>query len=539
MHICSFKRMLTIFHLTLILHILILSLIAVPGFFLSTTVGGAYSIEAMILDEDDNIGRMEGYNLFVVERHDVVSWASINRTLIITDLEGNIYFEKELYKEGALANFATEFINSTTIIYGDIDGAYLWNLETDVTQFLNFSGHHDYERNYANNTYFSLVGEVVEEEGVEYLFDRIIEYDLEGNEVWHVNSSSFVDYTQWCPYGDMEGKYRDVTHSNTVFYDEEEDVIYLNSRNLNTFHKIDHKTGELIWGLGEYGNFTLFDLRGNEKEILFYHTHSLEQIDHNKFIMFDNDEHNQTNVTNFHSRLLEITIDEDKMFANVSWEWISPQEYFSGWWGDCDILANNNRLGVFGVTGHPNTDLGARLVEVNIDGDIVWEYSFPKVGSEVFGVYQMERFRFSPIVSTPTFHDYGVNDSYLEWDVWYNFRSKTIFQGEYFITIDDELVESGNMNFPRYWQDSKIRYNISETELGEHEIVLVVADEGGHLSNETDLYSSTGSISFRVVRRTGLVIGLSVGLGVPIFIGTTIFIWFRFFAKKPLFKKKK
>ncbi|MCE7741911.1 MAG: hypothetical protein GOP50_05590 [Candidatus Heimdallarchaeota archaeon] len=534
MSFLSTKKLFTI----VLISFLTIQATTVQSFNLNNNIKYDYFFEVVKFDVTASSDRFEGYNLFVVERHDGVTWAAFNRTLVIADLDGNIYFTKELYTEGALADYATEFVNSTTILYGDEDGSYLWNLETDITQYLNFSGHHDYERNYANDTYFALQGEIVKEEYNSYLFDRIIEYDSTGAEIWHVNTSNFVDFTQWCPYEDMSGSHRDLTHSNTVFYDEKEDVIYLNSRNLNTFYKIDHKTGDVIWALGEYGNFTLFDISGNEKDILFFHTHALEKIDYNKFIMFDNDEHNQTNITNFQSRLLEITIDEDKMYANVSWEWISPREYYSGIWGDCDLLPNGNFLGVFGVTGHPNTEYGARLVEVNITGDIVWEYSFAKAGSDVFGVYRIERFRFAPIVSTPTFHNLGVNDSYLEWDVWYNFRSKTFFEGEFYISKDDELVESGAIEFPRYWQNTTVRYNISETELGEHEVSLVVSDEAGHLSNDTDRYSSTGSISYRTLRKTGLVIGLSVGLGVSILAGVIVLVWFKFVKKKSIFKRK-
>ena len=69
----------------------------------------------------------------------------------------------------------------------------------------------------------------------------------------------------------MESGIADITHSNTVYYEENDDSIYLNMRNTNTFYKIDHKTGEIIWVLGEYGVFVIYDLQGMEKDILFYH----------------------------------------------------------------------------------------------------------------------------------------------------------------------------------------------------------------------------------------------------------------------------
>ncbi len=481
--------------------------------------------------------RFEGYNLFVLEKCDAEGLIPINRTFLITDLEGNIYFKKEYGKEANLDFFGVEFINSTTILQGDHVSAKLWNLETNVTQDLNIYGHHDYERNYANDTYFAISKYTVDIDGTLYLFDKVREYLQDGTLIWELDTRSFTNQSQWCPYEDMVENYRDITHTNTVFYDEDEDVIYICCRTLNTIYKIDHKTQDVLWALGEYGNFKLFDINGKEIDIMFYHAHAVEKISEDSFILFDNDEHNQTDNMNHQSRMLEFKIDEDKMQANVTWQWIGSEEYYTGWWGDCDVLPNNNRLAVFGTPWHPKTSIGARLVEVNYEGDIVWEMFFDKEGTECFGVYKMERFHFAPIVSTPRFNDLGDNGSLFEWDVWYNFRSKTIFQGKYYISIDGNLVETGDVNFPKYWQATQIKFYVNESLTGEHEIELVVADEAGHLSNESDRYSSTGILTFKISKRIELIIGLSVGLGSLILICSFIFVRIKIF-KKPIFKRK-
>ncbi|MCE7740812.1 MAG: hypothetical protein GOP50_00005, partial [Candidatus Heimdallarchaeota archaeon] len=450
-----------------------------------------------------------------------------------------IYFSKELPTYSVSVQDA-EFINSTTILHGDKDGAILWNLETNKTKYLNFDGHHEYEKNYANDTYFSLSLEPIEVDDKTYLHDRIVEYDENGVEVWSASTSNFVSHTHWCPYEDMTGFQRDLTHSNSIVYDDVEDVIYLNVRNTNTFYKIDHKTGEAIWGLGEFGNFTLYDINGIERDILFYHTHSLEQISDNKFIMFDNDEHNQTDNTNHHSRLLEITIDEDKMFANISWEWIAPTDYFSAWYGDCDLLPNNNYFGNFGAQTRSDPTYCARLVEVNTEGEIVWEFSYERVSFNTFGIYRVERFRFEPIVSEPTYYSLGENDGYLEWDVWYNFRTRTEFEGRYYISLDNSLVENGTIEFPRFWKSTKVRYNISPTDYAENEVSLIVSDEAGHLSNETDRYEPIGSLSSENVKIIGIsIIGVAAGVLVALLSFAVYVVWRKLIKKKPLFKRKK
>ncbi|TFG08536.1 hypothetical protein EU534_02730, partial [Candidatus Heimdallarchaeota archaeon] len=240
------------------------------------------------------------------------------------------------------------------------------------------------------------------------------------------------------------------------------------------------------------------------------------------FILFDNDEHNQTDNQNHRSRLLEFEVDTDKMYANVTWEWIAPETFYSGWYGDCDLLPNNNRLGGFGTSWHPGTRIGARLVEVNYNGDIVWKMDFDKINTESFAVYRMERFHFAPIVSEPRLIDLGTNGSLVEWDVWYNFRSKTVFKGLYFITVDGDLVETGTIDFPKYWKPATKSFHLNESYSDIEEIALIVADEGGHLSNDSDIYSSTGRLLFKSESGLALVLGLSLGLGTSILTITVI-----------------
>ncbi len=483
------------------------------------------------VDESLDNKVFEGYNLYILERKDHHLNEIINRTLMITDLDGNIYFQRDISIEGSLSHGAARFYNSTTLIYGDDYGAHLWNLETNVTQFVAVSIHHDYEVNYANNTYFGLSSYQHIKDDIEYGFDYIKEFAMNGTEVWSKNLRDFINLSSWCPFEDGSYYNRDITHSNTLFYDEEEDVIFVNCKNLNTFYKIDHKTGDLIWGLGEYGNFTLFDKYGNEVTSLFYHAHSLEMVDNKTFIIFDNDYHNQTDATNLSSRIVEITVDESMMYANTTWEWTRGQEYFCLYWGDADRLPEGNRLGTFGTHGHPDTDLSARIVELNEEGEIIWEMSFPRVSSETFGMYRSERFRFAPIVSIPIFVELGPNDSYVEWDIWYNFRSRTEFIGNYYITLDGETVEYDTLTFPRFWQPIKIKYFIDISELELHEIALVVSDEAGHLSNETDLYSSSGSLYLKPLNKRSLIIGLSVSAAAISTIGIGVLVWFRYSSK--------
>ncbi|MHA1221738.1 MAG: aryl-sulfate sulfotransferase [Candidatus Heimdallarchaeaceae archaeon] len=430
----------------------------------------------------------KGENIFVLEQGNNSNIDQRWYSLLIVDMDGNILFEKSLANSTSLglSSLSVEFINSTTILLGEKDSVVLWNLEKDKKVPLGFKGHHDYEYNPITNTCLTFNRYPVEIDGVSYIFDRIEEYNLDGEMIWYMNTSDFISYTQWCPYRDTSYGFADLTHSNTLFWDTEEDIIYYNSRNVNTFYKINHSSGDVIWGLGEYGNFTLYDKRGNEKKALFYHAHALEKIDENKFIIFDNDMHNQTNSENKISRIVELNIDEKSMIANESWTWEAPPDYFSGWWGDADRLPNGDRIGVFGTRNHPYTDIGARLVEVNEDGEIVWEMNFPKSNNYSYGIYRMERFRFNPILQP--IEDRVVisnEDVRMTWQTWYNFRTKSRMNGSYQIYLNNSLIDSGIHTFDKFWKSCNLTINLGQLLKNTYNVTLVLTDEAGHSTTDT------------------------------------------------------
>ena len=143
----------------------------------------------------------DGYNLFVL-RKKKVDTVGYNQTLLITDMQGNILI-KENVVDGLfeLADVNVEMINSTTLLMGYQGTAALWNLATGTKKYLGFWGHHDYEYNNNDNTIFTFKYHSVNIDGQDYLFDLINEYDLNGNVVWSLDTSSFIGPWE-CPYHD-------------------------------------------------------------------------------------------------------------------------------------------------------------------------------------------------------------------------------------------------------------------------------------------------------------------------------------------------
>ncbi len=204
----------------------------------------------------------DGYNLFVLENINMATQQVVEQVLYITDMKGTIIYQKKVGSTTLpdVESYSVEFINSKTVICGLANSVILLNIETNEVVDLGFKGHHDYELNPINNTYFTLIiyQTWVDEEPV--VFDIVREHDFDGNIVWESSTWNYVNLDHWCPFEDKFDVRVDLTHTNTIIFDDKEDVLYINCRNTNTFYKIDHKTGDLLWSQGQFGNFTLRDI---------------------------------------------------------------------------------------------------------------------------------------------------------------------------------------------------------------------------------------------------------------------------------------
>ncbi len=421
----------------------------------------------MLWDIEYTGDAFEGYTLFDDTR--IIGFVlaytlDLTRNTSIVDIEGN------LIKESSMA-FAVEMFNSTTVLgqYG-MDQAKLWNIYDGTEVLLDIPSHHELEYNAVNDTIFALEFNPIIEDNSVFLFDNINEYTMDGQLIWTLDTSEFISSDNWS--GEYLASLRDMNHGNTIFFDQEEDIFYYNPRNLNTFYKIDHGTGEVLWALGQYGDFAMYDLNGDPSDSLFHHAHSVEQVDENTFILFDNEFYTGNEL----SRILEITIDEATMTANESWSWTAPSDYYAAYFGDADRLPNGNRLGTFGAMG------SARIVEVNDAGEIVWELTLPTDA----GVYRAERFRLSPILSTPQdILTISGNDVEVQWQAWYNFRPKRRMEGPYTLYLDDTEIDSGTVSFDKWWRPTNLTFSLGTLAEGNHNLTLWVEDGEGHATTDS------------------------------------------------------
>ncbi len=434
----------------------------------------------------------DGYNLFVLCKYDF-SETRTDSELVIMDMDGNMIAQIDAGQVSPLRTPA-EFIDPDTVLVGVQGGAALWHINNNSLEYLGFSGHHEYEYNPNNDTFFTLQYNPKEISGTTYYFDRITEYNRTGHEVWSLDVNSFISHTWWCPFKDRTSGNPDISHSNTIYYVADDDVFYYNSRNTNTFFKIDHKTGNVIWSLGEHGDFTMYDINGVERDHLFFHAHSVEPLDNNTFILFDNDLHNQTTLKSRQSRMLEIEINETTMTANVVWRWTAPnKDWYSAGWGDADRLPNGNRLGAFGYWSKPQGGESCYLVEVENEGDVVWLMTFPWTQEEYYGVYRMERFRFTPTLSSPMDQYMTTSETRtVTWNAWYNYRTKSGVTANYTLYVDGESIDSGLFDYDPYWQPTRMSFDVTFPQQGRYNLTLAISDGYGHNTQDSVTVISGG-----------------------------------------------
>ncbi|XES78518.1 MAG: aryl-sulfate sulfotransferase [Candidatus Bathyarchaeia archaeon] len=324
---------------------------------------------------------------------------SVASYLVVMDSQANLLHLREWYGSSYLGEVA--YVEPYTLLYQGEGGSYIhfWNFSSgEKTDFDEVAGHHDVDYNPSTDTVLTMDNYVREVNGTNYLFDRIVEYNSLGEELWSWDTYDHIPLSQQSIYNittyDDDQLVVDFTHANSVQWLYNESIIYFNCRHTNTFYKINQTSGDLIWSCGQFGDFTLLDDQGNPVESLWFGCHDVMQVEPNVFIMFNNDFGNTTDFDNGRSAMQEITVNEQDMTAEVSWSWTAPPELYSPYWGEAARLPNGNRIGVFGTPDHQFAEsepflvnaTGAVLVEVSPESEVVKLYEFPYG----WGIYRIE-----------------------------------------------------------------------------------------------------------------------------------------------------
>jgi hypothetical protein len=188
--------------------------------------------------------------------------------------------------------------------------------------------------------------------------DKLFRVDADTNVVWEWSAVDAVDPT-FFPTDEStefwEDGAVDWTHANSM--DVVDDTVLISFRNLNQVMLVDLDDGQVLWTLGEHGDFEL--LSGD----WFGLQHAATFVDADTVVLYDNTETGPT------SRVVAYDIDTTAMTATQVRSWDAG--YFTDNMGDVDVLEDQALL-IAAAGRRPGGELG-HLVELDAQDNVVWD----------------------------------------------------------------------------------------------------------------------------------------------------------------------
>ncbi|MFW9809080.1 MAG: aryl-sulfate sulfotransferase [Candidatus Thorarchaeota archaeon] len=448
---------------------------------------------------------------------------------VIVDMEGNVingFYQND--RSGHL-----QFVNSTTVFFSDaVSGNFtLWNIYTNETEYtMAPSGHHDSEYNPVTETFMTIVS--VNDQG-DYNWsgdvqpivgDDIVEYDKDGNEIWRWNGSLTFPFNEneWMLRNESRRGEIDWMHSNGLYWDIEDNAIYLSVRHLDCVVKVDYETGDTVWVAGRYTGegpaLTMHNLMSEEVDTIYYHTHAVELIAPNTLLLFDNDFWNLTRPDPLFgiSGYVEFTVDENAMTATETWTWRAPEEYYADSQGDATRLPNGNTLGAFNLRPRPI------VTEVNQAGDIVWEWFFEPTdfGSHTYGwgvsANGIMRFLEGPEIAIDVDSAWQA-PSTLTMSVWEVTQFRWTTNGSVRVFEDGELLTEEEFTFLPHWQETPLSISLPGLAAGSHELTIEIENEDG----------MTSSIDLGITIPSDILLYGAIIGGVAVVLVVVLYFWIK------------
>lgn len=210
--------------------------------------------------------------------------------------------------------------------------------------------------------------------------DVLVEFTPEGEVVWLWDSFDHLDPMRRRenfmdpivdPLTGMTGA--DWTHANGLVYDDEAQTITLSMRHLDWIIQIDRSTDEVIWRLGDGGDFELAD-----GDRWFFHQHSPQWQPDGSLLLFDNGNGNPDILPmDQRSRAVRFDLDFDAMTAEIAWQDNEPdlQVAFAG---DADVIEGGHILVTdSGIFANDSLHSRVRELEIGVDPERIWSMEMP------------------------------------------------------------------------------------------------------------------------------------------------------------------
>lgn len=227
-------------------------------------------------------------------------------------------------------------------------------------------------------------------EPIEAIGDVIVELDASGNVTWEWSAFDHLDTTRY-PNNlslreDQRGQH-DWTHANAVFYVEADNSVLLSVRHQNWIVKIDRETGDVIWILGDEGDFDLTNFDRGAGNEWFYAQHSPQIQADGTLLLYDNGNERPDTVTpSLYSRAVMFRLDETAMEAEQIWAFTT--DYYTGSLGDANGLSNGNVLVCAG--GPDGQDAPAQVIEVTSEQPAEPVWTLEMDGNNVYRAVRLD-----------------------------------------------------------------------------------------------------------------------------------------------------
>ena len=415
-----------------------------------------FSINSLPIDYPDNV------NILVLEESEyqqginLLDYESLNYSVALDKNANPIWFSDNtnFYGDRILA---TQFLLNGNIVGFAPGVGYEFDLDSEVIFETpdTFDIHH-YVHKTNRDTYFFIDAEIQthpcpEECDPEYpntiswQGDRFFEVDKQGNIIWEWSTFDYLSLDEynpkwvdaWMSQWDFGGNPNfDWTHSNSVYYDEQTDIVYISIRNLSRITAIDYSTKEILWNIGnpDFMSEVFFD-----DSFDFSHQHSAQITNQQNILFFDNGRDNEPEL----SRCLELDVDDSN--AEFVWEHILPIEMATLSRGECDRMTNGNTLISAGRTGN--------VLEVSADNRVIWHLNVKQNGNIPITIYRSERiFNLYPNIFSFEINDlfgsyidgYHIsnNDDSIEFNLYNKGWSNQIFNYELFDESENIIYSS-------------------------------------------------------------------------------------------------
>ena len=306
--------------------------------------------------------------------------------LYLADMEGRILTEYQIPFEDARIDAEFEVAEDGSLLVMGLDRIYQIGSTNTIDKIIPAPKCHHSFVQMPNGHLMYIYQYQLDVEGWDapFLADSIREIDPETDEViWEWKTGDHLSTDDYCPHHVIEGEPHthlggyDWTHSNSIVYRASESAVYLNSRHLDRIVKIDYPSGEILWSMGNGGDFG---------EGLFSHGHDPEFLPNGNILLYDNGNHR---IPVEYSRAVEIAFDADQGWAVDVWQW-PPQPWFYDYsMGDANRLPNGNTL----ITSPHH----GSIFEVTRDHKIVWELYLDNLSLPLLQplLYKAERFPYS------------------------------------------------------------------------------------------------------------------------------------------------